>query len=67
MVPEPAVGVHDDLSAGHAAISQGTTGYEPARGIDKKLGFLIEHFRGDDRLDYLLDDCLLQGIVIDIR
>ena len=66
MMAKSAVGIHDDLPAGHAAISEGTASDKPTSGIYEKLCFLIDHFRGDNLFYHLFNDPLPQRIVINL-
>ena len=61
-----AVGVHDDLSARHAAVSRGTADDEPARGIDVELGLFVQPLGGDGFFDDLLDDGVLEVLTVDV-
>ena len=57
-----AVGIHDDLSAGKAAVALRAADDEAAGGVDIKLGVLIQQAIGhggfDDQLDHILPDLI---------
>src|SRR5699024_1054512 len=55
-----AVGVHDDLPAGEAAVPHGAADDEAAGGIDVELGGAGNVLRRDDGLHHRLDDGLPQ-------
>src|SRR5690606_34224805 len=50
----PAVGVHDDLAAGHAGIAVRTADDETAGGVDVVAGLLVHHGSRDHRVDDVL-------------
>jgi len=59
-----AVGIHDDLPAGEAAVGLGAADDEAAGGVHIELGILVQQLRGhgglDDQLDHIPAD-LVQG------
>src|SRR5699024_6465935 len=62
-----AVGVHDDLPAGEAAVPHGAANDEAASGIDVELGGAVDVLRRDDGLHHRLDDGLPQLLGGDLR
>ena len=61
-----SVGVDDDLSAGEAGVTVGSADDEAAGGVDVVDGLLIEVLGGDDRLDDVLHDVLVNLLVGDV-
>lgn len=61
-----SVGVDDDLSAGEAGVAVGSTDDEAAGGVDVVDGLLIEVLGGDDGLDDVLHDVLVNLLVGDV-
>ena len=49
-----AVGIHNNLTPGQAAVAYRPSYDKPPGGIDKDLGVIIQELRGKDRLDDLL-------------
>ena len=50
MAREAAVGIDDDLAPGQAAIADGSSNHEAARGIDVVLGALVDPLGRQHRL-----------------
>ena len=61
-----SVGVDDDLSAGEAGVTVGSADDEAAGGVDVVDGLLIEVLGGDDGLDDVLHDVLVNLLVGDV-
>jgi hypothetical protein len=57
-----AVGVHDDLAAGDAAVPLRPAHHEAAGGVDEVLRLLVEELRRNRGLDHLLQDVLADGL-----
>lgn len=63
---EAAVGVHDDLATGQAAVTVGAAGHEATGGVHLVDSVVGEQVGGDDRLDDVLDDPGLDFGVLDL-
>ena len=61
-----SVGVDDDLAAGEAGVTVGSADDEAAGGVDVVDGLLIEVLGGDDGLDDVLHDVLVNLLVGDV-
>lgn len=61
-----SVSVDDDLSAGEAGVTVGSADDEAAGGVDVVDGLLIEVLGGDDGLDDVLHDVLVNLLVGDV-
>jgi len=59
MTADTTVRVDDDLAARQAAVALRAADDEAPRRIDVVLGVLVEQLLGNDRLDHLLQDVLL--------
>ena len=61
-----AIGIHDDLAAGHSAIALGAAHHELAGGIDQKMAAVVQKFLRNGLPDHFLDDPVPDGVVGDI-
>ena len=64
MTAHAAVGIHDDLSSRQPGIAHGTAENESSRGIDVVLGVGVEHVRGDNLLNNMLQHFGPQLLVV---
>ena len=62
----PAVAIHNDLAAGQARVALRSADDKASRGVDEKLGFLVEQMRWQNFLDDLLDDKILDFLVLHV-
>ena len=62
-----AIGIHNDFTAGQAAISHGTSDHKPTCRIDKIARITVGHFRRNDFLYHFFDDRLFQIVIGHIR
>ena len=60
-----AVGVHDDLTTGQAAVTVRATNHELARRIDEEASFLVQKLCRNHLLDKLFDDFLFDGRMLE--
>ena len=62
-----AVAIHDNLAAGQTSIALRSADDETAGGVDQKLGFVIEHFSGQNFLDDFLDAEIFDLLMLHVR
>ena len=67
MASIPAIGVHNDLAAGEAAVGERSAVDETAGGVHQKDGFAIEELRWHDPLDDVFDQGFFDRVVRGIR
>ena len=53
------VGVYDDLTASQSAVAVRSADYETSGRIDEELGVCIDHVCGQNRIEYILLDVLM--------
>src|SRR5699024_8883606 len=61
-----AVGVHDDLAPGQAAVALGPADDEPPGGVDEVFGVLVQQGGGDDGPDHLVHHIGPQPVHLDV-
>jgi len=62
VAPAPAVGVHDDLAPGEAAVAVGAADLEAAGGVDVELDVVLPPV-AQHGLEDMLDDFLAEGVL----
>ena len=67
MTAHAAVGIHDDLAPGQAAVALGAADDETAGRVDEEARLVVEQVRGDHLLDQHLDDDAVDFLVLHVR
>ena len=67
MIAETSVGIHYDLSSCQSAVTQRPSHNKSACCVNMERGILVQHLLGNYLLDYLFNNSLPQGLIINFR